>query len=78
MSGFNELEISLIQLESSVNEMESYPIPTFFYIAGVLAVLESFLIELDSSLIQLQSAANELVRSLIISQHNGNCKMIPF
>ena len=37
-----------------------------FHIAGVLAVLESSLIELESFLIQLQSAAYELVRSLIV------------
>ena len=51
---------------SSVIEFESSPIPTFSHIAGVLAVLESSLIELERSLIQLQSAANELVRSLVV------------
>ena len=51
---------------SSVIELESSLIPTFFHIAGVLAVLESSLIELERSLIQSQSAVNELVRSLIV------------
>ena len=59
---------SLIQLERCVIELESSLIPTFFYIARVLAVLEGSLIKLESYVIQLQGAANfnELVRSLIL------------
>ena len=55
-----------MQLESSVIKYESYLIPTFFQISGVLVVLERSLIELESSLIQLTSAANALERFLIV------------
>ena len=43
-----------------------YGVLVYFHVAGVLAVLESSLIESESSLILLQSITNELVRSLIV------------
>ena len=55
-----------MQFEGSVIELESSLIPTLFHIAGMLAILESSLIELESSQIQLLSGANELVRSLTV------------
>ena len=54
----------MIKRALAVIELKSSLIQTFFPISGVLAVLESYLIEIESSLMQLQSAANELVRFL--------------
>ena len=59
-----DLSNSIRELCNWIGEL-SYS--NIFHIAGVLAALESSLIELESSLIQIQSAANELVRSLIVN-----------
>ena len=56
-----------MNLESSIIELQSSVIPTFFvHLVVLFAILKSSLIELESSLIQLQITANELERSLIV------------
>ena len=46
-------------------ELDSSLIPTFFYIAGVLAVLQSYLTELERFLIQFESCIIQLKSTLI-------------